>query len=68
MVAEQKILRVKNRPVTGDRIELRSLADIEKLARIGNLICLYEGEEEDVYFIGEFIFHKRKESRGHQSE
>jgi len=59
-INEKRILHVKNKPDLKNGIELKSFADLQKLVNVGNLVCLYEGEKERIYFIREFFYKELK--------
>jgi len=59
-IQKEKILNVKNKPELKEAIELKSLEDLNKLIAIGNLVCLYEDDEEKIYFIQNFVYKEKK--------
>ena len=59
-IEPEKIINVKNKPNLKEFIELKSLDDLKKIIAVGNLVCLYEGEEEKIYFIQNFVYRTDK--------
>jgi hypothetical protein len=59
-IPEKIILNVKNKPHFEKGIELKSLEDIEKLMKVGNLVCVYEDEKEKIYFVSNFFYLEKK--------
>ena len=59
-VPQERILNVKNKPKLDKEIELKSIEDLQKLIKVGNLTCLYEDEKERIYFIQNFFYKEKK--------
>jgi hypothetical protein len=59
-IPEKIILNVKSKPHFEKGIELKGLEDIEKLMKVGNLVCVYEDAVEKIYFIQNFFYIKKK--------
>ena len=59
-IPKERILNVKNKPKFDKEIELKNIEDLQKLIKVGNLVCLYKDEKEKVYFIQNFFYKEKK--------
>jgi hypothetical protein len=59
-IPQDRILNVKSKPELKNGVELKSLEDLNKLIKVGNLVCLYEDQTEKVYFIQDFFYKQKK--------
>ena len=59
VVNPKRVLNIKTKPKIKGLIELKSVEDLKKLAKI-NLVPMYEDENEKIYFIANFFYREEK--------